>query len=83
MKINEKIILPEEGFVRLSTILKIIPISRSHWHAKVRKGYFLKPTKMGSCSSFYPVDEVRGLISKIKTGNYLMNSSVKGEENES
>lgn len=39
-------LLPTTGFVRLSTILKIIPISKSTWWLGVRTGRFPKPIKL-------------------------------------
>jgi len=68
---TEKIILPQEGFVRLSTILKLIPISASTWHDGVKKGHFIKPIKMGHRSSFYAVQDVRALIIAIESGDYF------------
>jgi len=68
---TEKIILPQEGFVKLATILKIIPISTSTWHDGVRKGLFIKPIKVGYRSSFYAVQDVRALIIAIESGDYF------------
>ena len=38
--------LPATGFVRLPTILKLIPVSRSSWWAGVRSGRFPEPVKI-------------------------------------
>lgn len=38
--------LPDTGFVRLPTILKIFPVSRSTWWAGVKDGRFPKPVKL-------------------------------------
>jgi len=39
-------LLPETGFVRLSTILKVIPISKSTWWAGVKSGRYPKSIKL-------------------------------------
>jgi len=93
MEKNDKIILPEEGFVKLNFILRLIPISKSTWYEGVKKGYFLEGTDFGARSKFYPVASVRELMNKIesgtlmetpkKEGEYLMGTSIQGEEDES
>lgn len=40
------LLLPETGFIRLSTILKIIPISKSTWWAGVKSGRYPKSVKL-------------------------------------
>jgi predicted DNA-binding transcriptional regulator AlpA len=57
-------ILPETGFVRLSTILKIIPISRSTWWKGVKSGKFPKSVKIGDRITVWRVDDIREFIAK-------------------
>lgn len=40
-------LLPEVGLVRLPTILKVIPVSRSTWWAGVKSGRFPKSVRVG------------------------------------
>ena len=40
-------ILPETGFVRLATVLALIPIGKSSWWEGIKKGRFPKPIKLG------------------------------------
>ena len=54
--------LPETGFVRLSTILKIIPVGRTTWWAGVKTGRFPKPVKLGSRITAWRVEDIRVLI---------------------
>jgi predicted DNA-binding transcriptional regulator AlpA len=43
----KRIDLPETGFVRLPSILAILPISKSSWWQGCREGRFPKPVKIG------------------------------------
>lgn len=55
-------ILPDTGFVRLSTILKIIPVGRTTWWAGVKSGRFPKPVKLGSRITAWRSEDIRELI---------------------
>ena len=57
-------LLPETGFVRLSTILKIIPISKSTWWAGVKTGRFPKSIKLGTRITAWRAEDIRDLISQ-------------------
>ena len=63
-------LLPETGFVRLSTILKIIPISKSSWWAGVKSGRYPKSVKLGTRTTAWCADDIRQLITNnlTKTG---------------
>lgn len=54
--------LPETGFVRLPTVLKIIPVSKSTWWAGVKEGRFPKPVKLGPKTTAWRVEDIRLLI---------------------
>ena len=57
--------LPDEGFVRLSSILAPqgpIPIGRSTWWAGVKSGRFPKPVKLGPRTTVWKVEDIRKLI---------------------
>lgn len=58
--------LPEIGFVRLPTILQLIPISRSTFLARVKAGEYPKPYKIGPKVSAWNVDDIRALLSSFK-----------------
>lgn len=55
--------LPEIGFIRLSEILKIYPVSKSTWWAGVKDGRFPKPVKLGPKITAWRVEDIRELIS--------------------
>ncbi|AMO93998.1 prophage CP4-57 regulatory family protein [Collimonas fungivorans] len=54
--------LPETGFVRLPTILKIYPISRSAWWQGVRDGRLPKSVHLGPKTTAWRVEDIRALI---------------------
>ena len=66
--------LPDTGFVRLSTILKIIPVGKTTWWAGVKSGRFPKPVKLGSRITAWRVENIRELISdatsNVRGGNH-------------
>lgn len=54
--------LPETGFVRLPTILKVFPVSRSTWWAGVKDGRFPKPVKLSEKITAWRVEDIHALI---------------------
>lgn len=59
-------ILPDTGFVRLSTILKLIPIGKSTWWAGVKSGRFPKSIKLGSRTTAWRAEDIVELITNHK-----------------
>jgi len=55
-------ILPETGFVRLPDVLKVFPVSASHWWAGVKDGRYPQPVKLGPKITAWKVDDIRQLI---------------------
>ncbi|RJX21236.1 MAG: AlpA family phage regulatory protein [Desulforudis sp.] len=70
--ITSKILLPETGFLRLSSIIgdrksdppipALIPVSRSTWLAGVKSGRFPKSIKLGPRITVWRVEDIRSLI---------------------
>ena len=58
MKLN----LPEVGYLRLSQILNIIPISKSAWWEGCRSGLYPKPVKLGPRTTAWRVEDIRKLM---------------------
>lgn len=54
--------LPQEGFVRLPTILVNFPVSKSNWWAGVASGRYPKSVKLGPRVTAWHVDDIRKLI---------------------
>lgn len=57
--------LPETGFVRLVTILKIIPVGKTTWWAGVKSGRFPKPVKLGARVTAWRVEDIHLLIEQM------------------
>lgn len=62
---NERLRLPEEGFVRLKQVLQFIPVSRSAWYAGIEAGKFPKPIRITDRISMYRVGDIRALIRRL------------------
>ena len=45
--IIQNVVLPETGYVRLSTVLAVFPISKSTWWAGIKEGRYPPPIKLG------------------------------------
>ena len=58
-------ILPEDGFVRLPTVLALIPVSKTTWWEGIRKGIFPKPVKLGPRVSAWRVQDIRDLMENV------------------
>lgn len=55
--------LPETGFVRLSTLLQLIPVSKSTWWAGVKSGRYPQPVRtLGARITAWRVEDIRALI---------------------
>lgn len=65
MKLN----LPEVGYLRLSQILNIIPISKSAWWEGCRSGLYPKPVKLGPRTTAWRVEDIRELMESINKEN--------------
>ncbi|WP_300733055.1 AlpA family phage regulatory protein [uncultured Desulfovibrio sp.] len=60
--------LPEVGFLRLSEVLKLIPLSKSAWFRGVSEGRFPQPVKLTQRASAYRVADIRALIERLGRG---------------
>jgi prophage regulatory protein len=54
--------LPENGFVRLSVILKIYPVSKSTWWAGIKSGRYPAGLKLSEKCTAWRVEDIRKLI---------------------
>ena len=60
--------LPETGFVRLSTLLQLIPVSKSTWWAGVKSGRYPQPVRtLGARITAWRVEDIRALIDGVAT----------------
>ena len=59
---SDQITIPETGFLRLSQILRIIPVGKSTWWAGVKSGRFPKPVKLGPRTTAWRVEVITDLM---------------------
>ena len=64
-----KLKLPEVGYLLLSQILNIIPISKSAWLEGCRSGLYPKPVKLGPRTTAWRVEDIRKLMERINKEN--------------
>lgn len=60
--------LPEVGFLRLSDVLKLIPLSKSAWFRGVSAGLFPRPVKLTKRASGYRAEDIRALLERLGRG---------------
>lgn len=67
MKSEEKIMteLPSTGFLRISQIIKLIPVAKSTWWAGVKTGRFPKPVKLSPRVTVWRVEDIKKLIENL------------------
>lgn len=58
-------LLPETGFVRLPTILKLIPIGKSSWWDGIKKGKYPAPVRIGNRVTAWRAEDIRALIERL------------------
>ncbi|HJA75795.1 MAG TPA: AlpA family phage regulatory protein [Candidatus Desulfovibrio gallistercoris] len=60
--------MPEVGFLRLSEVLKLIPLSKSAWFRGVAEGRFPRPVKLTQRASAYRASDIRDLLERLGRG---------------
>jgi prophage regulatory protein len=65
---NHPAILPTAGFIRETTVLIFVPISRATLWRKVKSGEFPKPVKLGPKITAWKVEAVREYLDSIGGG---------------
>jgi len=54
--------LPETGFVRLSQVLKLIPVGKTTWWNGIKSGRFPKSVNLGGRITAWRVEDIRACI---------------------
>jgi predicted DNA-binding transcriptional regulator AlpA len=62
----DNISVPETGFLRLSQILKVIPVGKSTWWEGVKSGRYPKPCKLSERCTAWRAQDIRLLIKKLE-----------------
>ena len=81
---NNYLILPQEGFIKLKAVQQITALSRSTILRRIKENKFPKPIKYGNVLLF-PVDTIRKFISDLKaqqTAVIFDSTDLKENEND-
>jgi len=57
--------IPQIGFLRLSQILDIVPVSKSTWWEGCKTGRFPKPVKLGPRTTAWRAEDITALVNTI------------------
>ena len=57
--------LPQTGFLRLSQVLKFVPIGKTKWYAGIKSGEYPRPVPLGPRTSAYRVEDIAALIKRL------------------
>lgn len=60
-------LLPNAGFLRLSQVLTLIPVSKSAWYAGVSEGRYPRPVRLGPRTAAYRAEEITELIQRLSS----------------
>lgn len=60
--------LPETGFLRLTDVLRFVPVCKTAWYAGIKSGKFPKPVALGTRARGYRVADIRALIERLNAG---------------
>ena len=55
-------VLPDTGFVRLSTVLHFFPVGRSTWWAGIKSGRYPQGVKLGPRTTAWRAEDIRELL---------------------
>ena len=59
--------IPETGFLRLPSILQIIPVGKSTWWAGVKSGRFPASVKIGPRTTAWRCEDIRQLLEDLNS----------------
>ena len=60
-------VLPATGFLRLSQVLKLVPVCKTKWYAGVKRGEYPRPVALGPRTQAYRVADIRALIDRLNS----------------
>jgi len=58
-------ILPETGFLRLSQVLRFIPVGKTTWWTGIKTGRFPKGVNLGGRVTAWKVEDIKELIERL------------------
>lgn len=65
METSKNTSLPETGFVRLPTVLKVVPVSRATWWQGIKDGRYPRGHKLGARTTGWRCEDIRELINRL------------------
>lgn len=65
MNVGRTYSLPQTGFVRLNEILRVIPVGRSTFWARVKSGEYPQPVKLGPRTTAWRAEQIHRLIDQL------------------
>jgi len=57
--------IPATGFLRLSQVLTLVPISKSAWWEGCKTGRFPKPVKLGPRTTAWKAEDIAALVKQL------------------
>lgn len=66
---NEILDIPRTGLLRISQVLRFVPISKSSWWKGVKDGLYPQPVKLSARVTCWRAEDIRALIEKLKKGD--------------
>lgn len=62
-------LIPETGFLRLSQVLAIFPISKSSWWEGCKSGRYPKPVKLSARTTAWRAEDIAELVKRLGTSH--------------
>lgn len=66
-RVEKDDLLPTQGYVRLSTIKKVFPVSDSTWWAGVKDGRFPPGRKLSARITVWRVEDIKALLASVES----------------
>ena len=61
-KVNEKLVMPHEGYVRLPAILVFLSIGKTAFYSGIKAGIFPQPIKLTKRTSVWKAQDIRKIV---------------------
>jgi predicted DNA-binding transcriptional regulator AlpA len=71
--------LPKEGFVRLPTVLRHIPVGKTVWYEGIKTGRFPEPVMLGPATAAWRAQDIRQVIADLEAGRGAVKSKTENK----
>lgn len=61
-------VLPEDGFLRLAEVLRLVPVSKTAWFKGISEGRFPRGVKLTKRAVGYRSADIRALLERLSRG---------------